>query len=63
MADPKLHVTPPPHLKQRDAVADAMRDVILALAPPYFRCIGRESAWTPLRYYWRELASLNLGRL
>ncbi len=33
MADPKLHVTPPPHLKQRDAVADAMRDVILALVP------------------------------
>ncbi len=40
-----------------------IHDVILALAPPYFRCIGRESAWTPLRYYWREFASLNLGRL
>lgn len=33
MADQRLLVTPPPHLKQRDAVADAMRDVILALVP------------------------------
>jgi hypothetical protein len=38
-------------------------DLILALRPPYFRCIGRERWWTPLRYYWGELTSLNLGRL
>jgi phenylacetate-coenzyme A ligase PaaK-like adenylate-forming protein len=38
-------------------------DVILAVRPPYFRCIGRERWWTPLRYIWQELASLNLGRL
>jgi hypothetical protein len=38
-------------------------DVILALRPPYFRCIGREEWWTPLDYYWRELTSFNLGRL
>lgn len=38
-------------------------DVILALQPPYFRCIGREEWWTPLDYYWRELTSFNLGRL
>ena len=38
-------------------------DTILALHPPYFRCIGREKWWTSLDYYWRELTSLNLGRL
>ncbi len=38
-------------------------DTILALKPPYFRCIGRERWWTKLDYYWRELTSLNLGRL
>jgi hypothetical protein len=38
-------------------------DLILALQPPYFRCIGREEWWTPLRYAWDELASFNLGRL
>ena len=39
-------------------------DTILAVRPPYFRCIGRESNWwTSLDYYWREFASLNLGRL
>jgi hypothetical protein len=38
-------------------------DLILALQPPYFRCIGRERWWTPLRYYWDELMSGNLGRL
>ena len=37
---------------------------ILAVGPPYFRCIGRESNWwTSLDYYWREFAGLNLGRL
>ena len=38
-------------------------DIILALRPPYFRCIGRERWWTRLDYYWRELTSVNLGRL
>jgi len=38
-------------------------DLILALRPPYFRCIGRERWWTPLRYAWGELATMNLGRL
>ncbi len=38
-------------------------DIILALRPPYFRCLGRERWWTTLDYYWRELTSLNLGRL
>ena len=38
-------------------------DSILAMRPPYFRCIGRERWWTPLQYFWGELMSLNLGRL
>jgi len=39
-------------------------DTILALRPPYFRCIGRDSNWwTKWDYWWRELSSLNLGRL
>jgi hypothetical protein len=38
-------------------------DLVLALQAPYFRCIGREQWWTPLRYAWDELASFNLGRL
>jgi hypothetical protein len=38
-------------------------DIILALKPPYFRCIGRERWWTRLEYRWSELVSLNLGRL
>jgi len=38
-------------------------DVILALRPPYFRCIGRERWWTPLRYAWDEIRTLNLGQL
>lgn len=38
-------------------------DLIRAFAPPYFRCIGRDRAWTPLRYAWDELMSLNLDRL
>ena len=38
-------------------------DLILAVRPPYFRCIGRERWWTPLRYAWQELSTLNLGRL
>ena len=38
-------------------------DLILAKRAPYFRCIGREKWWMPLRYAWREFSSLNLGRL
>ena len=38
-------------------------DFILAFQAPYFRCIGREQWWTPLRYAWDELSSFNLGRL
>jgi hypothetical protein len=38
-------------------------DRILAFRPPYFRCIGRERWWTPLRYIWDEFRTLNLGRL
>ncbi|RLC82317.1 MAG: hypothetical protein DRJ03_15805 [Chloroflexi bacterium] len=38
-------------------------DLILALRPPYFRCIGRDRWWTPLRYGWDEFTTLNLGRL
>jgi hypothetical protein len=38
-------------------------DVIMAFQKPYFRCIGREKWWTPLRYYWDELMTFNLGRL
>jgi hypothetical protein len=38
-------------------------DLIMAFPEPYFRCIGREAWWTPLRYYWDELMTFNLGRL
>ncbi len=38
-------------------------DQILALRPPYFRCIGRDRWWTPLKYAWGEITTLNLGRL
>jgi hypothetical protein len=38
-------------------------DRILAFKSPYFRCIGRERWWTPLRYAWDEFRTLNLGRL
>jgi len=38
-------------------------DLILALRPPYFRCIGRDRWWTPLHYAWNELMTFNLGRL
>jgi hypothetical protein len=38
-------------------------DRILALRQPYFRCIGRDRWWTPLRYLWDEFRTLNLGRL
>jgi hypothetical protein len=38
-------------------------DTILAMRPPYYRCIGRKRWWTPLRYAWDEFSTLNLGRL
>jgi hypothetical protein len=38
-------------------------DLILALRPPYFRCIGRDQWWTILRYAWDEFTTFNLGRL
>lgn len=38
-------------------------DVILAVQPPYFRCIGREEWSTLLKYAWEELVSFNFGDL
>jgi hypothetical protein len=38
-------------------------DMILAVRPSYFRCIGRDRWWTPLDYAWGEFMTLNLGRL
>jgi hypothetical protein len=39
-------------------------DQVLAVRPPYFRCIGREKNWwTNLHYVWGELRTMNLGRL
>jgi len=38
-------------------------DLIRAFRPPYFRCIGRDRWWTPLRYIWDEFMCGNLGRL
>jgi hypothetical protein len=38
-------------------------DRIRAIRPPYFRCIGRDKWWTPLRYAWNEVRTMNLGRL
>jgi hypothetical protein len=38
-------------------------DLILAFRSPYYRCIGRQKWWTPLRYAWSELRTLNLGHL
>jgi len=38
-------------------------DLILAMQPPYYRCIGRDQWWTPLRYAWDEFMTFNLGRL
>lgn len=38
-------------------------DVILAVKPPYFRCIGRENWLTPLKYAWYETINLNFGKL
>jgi len=38
-------------------------DQILAMQPPYYRCIGRDKWWMPLRYAWDEFRTFNLGRL
>ena len=38
-------------------------DTILSFRTPYFRCIGRDRWYTPLRYAWDEFMTLNLGRL
>ena len=38
-------------------------DLILAMQPPYFRCIGRQEWWTPFRYAWDEFMTFNLGKL
>jgi phenylacetate-coenzyme A ligase PaaK-like adenylate-forming protein len=38
-------------------------DRILAFKPPYFRCIGRDTWLTPIKYWWNEFNTLNLGRL
>jgi len=38
-------------------------DTILAFQPPYFRCIGRDQWYTPLRYAWDEFQTFNLGQL
>lgn len=38
-------------------------DLILAVDPPYYRCVGRETSWSLPTYWWREITSLNLGRL
>jgi len=38
-------------------------DTILAIRPPYYRCIGREDWFTPLRYAWDEFMTFNFGQL
>lgn len=38
-------------------------DEILAFRPPYFRCIGREVWWTPLKYIWDEFMSFSFNQL
>ncbi len=38
-------------------------DLILAVKPPYFRCIGRDEWLTPLKYGWYEFITLNFGNL
>jgi hypothetical protein len=38
-------------------------DTILALRPPYFRCIGRDTWHTSLEYAWKEAVTFNFGRL
>jgi len=38
-------------------------DMILAFRSPYFRCIGRDRGWMPLRYGGDGLVAFNLVRL
>ena len=38
-------------------------DLIKAFQQPYFRCIGRDRPWTPIRYWWDQLVTMDLGRL
>jgi hypothetical protein len=38
-------------------------DRILAFQHPYFRCIGRNRWWTPLKYSWDEFMTGGFGRL
>ena len=38
-------------------------DLILAVKPPYFHCIGRDHWLTPLKYGWYEFNTLNFGNL
>lgn len=38
-------------------------DRIVAFKAPYFRCIGRDTWTTPLKYAWHEFNSLNFGKL
>ena len=38
-------------------------DLILALKPPYYRCIGRDHWLTPFKYAWYETITLNFESL
>jgi hypothetical protein len=38
-------------------------DLILAFQAPYYRCIGRNRWWAPLRHAWDEFMTLNFGRI
>jgi hypothetical protein len=38
-------------------------DAILALNPPYYRSIGRDTWHTTLEYAWNETVTFNFGRL
>ncbi len=38
-------------------------DLIRAYEPPYFRCIGREGRWAPLRALWHGLEGWDFNRL
>ena len=38
-------------------------DLIKAYQAPYFRCIGRQNWWTPMRHMWDEFSTFNLDRL
>ena len=38
-------------------------DLILAVQPPYYRCIGRDQWLTPYKYAWYEFSTFNFGGL